>query len=123
MVSAPGPWSGADREAQDAAPAAPDVSPEAQPEYLPRRPAWSPPGNRKLTGRDAAKKREIADRLDAYCARTGLGASARIAAASRGKLAPEIVAEMRERARFPLETWRSLEKALDRLEKGGGPDG
>ena len=72
-----------------------------------------------VTGRGATEKREIADRLDAYCARTGLGAARRVAEASKGKLTQETVRLMKERAPFPLATWRALAKALDRVEEAG----
>ena len=70
-----------------------------------------------ITGSGAAEKQEIVHRLDAYCDRTGRGAVQRVAEASRKKLTRDTVLQMRERGRFPIETWRALGRALDRLEE------
>lgn len=61
-----------------------------------------------ITGRGAAEKQEIVRRL---------GAVQRVAEASRKKLTRDTVLQMRERGRFPIETWRALGRALDRLEE------
>lgn len=62
----------------------------------------------------AQLKRRTLERLEAYATGTRLGATGRVAAAA--KLPNETVARMLERERLPVEQWRRVAAALDKLE-------
>lgn len=62
----------------------------------------------------AQLKRRTLERLETYATGTRLGATGRVAAAA--KLPNETVARMLERERCPIDQWRRVAAALDKLE-------
>lgn len=62
----------------------------------------------------AQLKRRTLERLETYATGTRLGATGRVAAAA--KLPNETVARMLEREKFPIDLWRRVAAALDKLE-------
>lgn len=68
----------------------------------------------------ARLKRRTLERLDAY-ASSRLGATGRVAAAAG--LPNETVARMLERERLPVEMWRRVAAALDKLSEESDHDG
>ena len=67
-------------------------------------------------------KRETADRLAAYRSKWGPGCMGRLAALCGGDVNADKLTRMCDRERFPIETWRQVAAALDKLE-GGCEDG
>lgn len=67
-------------------------------------------------------KRDTADRLVAYRSSQGLGCLGRLAALCGGDVNADKLTRMCERQKFPIETWRQVAAALDKLE-GGNEDG
>lgn len=66
-------------------------------------------------------KRDTADRLVAYRSKWGPGCMGRLAALC-GDVNADKLSRMCDRERFPIETWRLVAAALDKLE-GGSEDG
>ena len=67
-------------------------------------------------------KRETADRLVAYRSKWGPGCMGRLAALCGGDVNADKLTRMCNRERFPVEMWRLVAAALDKLE-GGSEDG
>ena len=67
-------------------------------------------------------KRDTADRLVAYRAKWGPGCMGRLAALCGGDVNADELTRMYNRERFPIEMWRLVAAALDKLE-GGNEDG
>ena len=67
-------------------------------------------------------KRETADRLVAYRSKWGPGCMGRLAALCGGDVNADKLTRMCNRERFPVEMWRLVAAALDKLE-GGREDG
>lgn len=67
-------------------------------------------------------KRETADRLVAYRSKWGPGCMGRLAALCGGDVNADKLTRMCDRERFPIEMWRLVAAALDKLE-GGCEDG
>lgn len=67
-------------------------------------------------------KRDTADRLVAYRSKWGLGCMGRLAALCGGDVNADKLTRMCDREKFPIETWRQVAAALDKLE-GGSEDG
>lgn len=67
-------------------------------------------------------KRETADRLVAYRSKWGPGCMGRLAALCGGDVNADKLTRMCDREKFPIETWRLVAAALDKLE-GGSEDG
>lgn len=67
-------------------------------------------------------KRETADRLVAYRSKWGPGCMGRLAALCGGEVNADKLTRMCDREKFPIETWRQVAAALDKLE-GGCEDG
>lgn len=67
-------------------------------------------------------KRDTADRLVAYRSKWGLGCMGRLAALCGGDVNADKLTRMCDRERFPIEMWRLVAAALDKLE-GGNEDG
>lgn len=61
-------------------------------------------------------KRETADRLMAYRSKWGPGCMGRLAALCGGDVNADKLTRMCDRERFPVETWRQVAAALDKLE-------
>lgn len=61
-------------------------------------------------------KRETADRLVAYRSKWGLGCMGRLAALCGGDVNADKLTRMCDRERFPIEMWRQVAAALDKLE-------
>lgn len=61
-------------------------------------------------------KRETADRLVAYRSKWGPGCMGRLAALCGGDVNADKLTRMCDRERFPVETWRQVVAALDKLE-------
>ena len=61
-------------------------------------------------------KRETADRLVAYRSKWGPGCMGRLAALCGGDVNADKLTRMCDRERFPVETWRQVAAALDKLE-------
>lgn len=66
-------------------------------------------------------KRDTADRLVAYRSKWGPGCMGRLAALC-GDVNADKLSRMCDREKFPIETWRQVAAALDKLE-GGCEDG
>lgn len=62
-------------------------------------------------------KRDTADRLVAYCSKWGPGCMGRLAALC-GDVNADKLTRMCDRERFPIEMWRLVAAALDKLEGG-----
>lgn len=67
-------------------------------------------------------KRDTADRLVAYRSKWGPGCMGRLAALCGGDVNADKLTRMCDRERFPVEMWRKVAAALDKLE-GGNEDG
>ena len=67
-------------------------------------------------------KRDTADRLVAYRSKWGPGCMGRLAALCGGDVNADKLTRMCDRERFPIEMWRQVAAALDKLE-GGNEDG
>lgn len=67
-------------------------------------------------------KRDTADRLVAYRSKWGPGCMGRLAALCGGDVSADKLTRMCDREKFPIETWRQVAAALDKLE-GGSEDG
>ena len=67
-------------------------------------------------------KRDTADRLVAYRSKWGPGCMGRLAALCGGDVNADKLTRMCDRERFPIEMWRLVAAALDKLE-GGNEDG
>lgn len=67
-------------------------------------------------------KRDTADRLVAYRSKWGPGCMGRLAALCGGDVNADKLTRMCDREKFPIETWRQVAAALDKLE-GGDEDG
>ena len=67
-------------------------------------------------------KRDTADRLVACRSKWGLGCMGRLAALCGGDVNADELTRMCDRERFPIEMWRQVAAALDKLE-GGCEDG
>lgn len=67
-------------------------------------------------------KRQTADRLVAYRSKWGPGCMGRLAALCGGDVNADKLTRMCDRERFPIEMWRLVAAALDKLE-GGNEDG
>lgn len=67
-------------------------------------------------------KRDTADRLAAYRSKWGPGCMGRLAALCGGDVNADKLTRMCGRERFPIEMWRLVAAALDKLE-GGNEDG
>lgn len=67
-------------------------------------------------------KRDTADRLVAYRSKWGPGCMGRLAALCGGDVNADKLTRMCDREKFPIETWRQVAAALDKLE-GGSEDG
>lgn len=67
-------------------------------------------------------KRDTADRLLAYRSKWGPGCMGRLATLCGGDVNADKLTRMCDRERFPVETWRLVAAALDKLE-GGNKDG
>lgn len=67
-------------------------------------------------------KRDTADRLVAYRSKWGPGCMGRLAALCGGDVNADKLTRMCDRERFPIEMWRQVAAALDKLE-GGCEDG
>lgn len=68
-------------------------------------------------------KREAADRLVAYRSKWGPGCMGRLAALCGGDVNADKLTRMCDRERFPIEMWRQVAAALDKMEggcEGGG---
>ena len=63
-------------------------------------------------------KRDTADRLVAYRSKWGPGCMGRLAALCGGDVNADKLTRMCDRERFPVETWRLVAAALDKLEGG-----
>ena len=63
-------------------------------------------------------KRETADRLVAYRSKWGPGCMGRLAALCGGDVNADKLTRMCDRERFPIEMWRLVAAALDKLEGG-----
>ena len=63
-------------------------------------------------------KRETADRLVAYRSKWGPGCMGRLAALCGGDVNADKLTRMCDRERFPVEMWRQVAAALDKLEGG-----
>ncbi len=63
-------------------------------------------------------KREAADRLVAYRSKWGPGCMVRLAALCGGDVNADKLTRMCDRERFPIEMWRQVAAALDKLEGG-----
>ena len=61
-------------------------------------------------------KRVTADRLGAYRSKWGPGCMGRLAALCGGDVNADKLTRMCDRERFPVETWRQVAAALDKLE-------
>lgn len=61
-------------------------------------------------------KRDTADRLVAYRSKWGPGCMGRLAALCGGDVNADKLTRMCDRERFPIETWRQVAAALDKLE-------
>ena len=61
-------------------------------------------------------KRDTADRLVAYRSKWGPGCMGRLAALCGGDVNADKLTRMCDRERFPVETWRQVAAALDKLE-------
>ena len=61
-------------------------------------------------------KRDTADRLVAYRSKWGAGCMGRLAALCGGDVNADKLTRMCDRERFPIETWRQVAAALDKLE-------
>lgn len=61
-------------------------------------------------------KRETADRLVAYRSKWGPGCMGRLAALCGGDVNADKLTRMCDRERFPIEMWRLVAAALDKLE-------
>lgn len=67
-------------------------------------------------------KRETADRLVAYRSSQGLGCLGKLERLCGGDVNADKLTRMCDREKFPIETWRQVAAALDKLE-GGSEDG
>lgn len=67
-------------------------------------------------------KRDTADRLVAYRSKWGPGCMGRLAALCGGDVNADKLTRMCDRERFPVEMWRQVAAALEKLE-GGNEDG
>ena len=67
-------------------------------------------------------KRDTADRLVAYRSKWGQGRMGRLAALCGGDVNADKLTRMCDRERFPIEVWRLVAAALEKLE-GGNEDG
>lgn len=67
-------------------------------------------------------KRDTADRLVAYRSKWGPGCMGRLSALCGGDVNADKLTRMCDREKFPIETWRQVAAALDKLE-GGNEDG
>lgn len=67
-------------------------------------------------------KRETADRLVAYRSKWGPGCMGRLSALCGGDVNADKLTRMCGREKFPIETWRQVAAALDKLE-GGNENG
>lgn len=74
------------------------------------------------TSEAARFKRETADRLVAYRSKWGPGCMGRLAALCGDDVNADKLTRMCDRERFPVEMWRQVAAALDKLE-GGSKDG
>lgn len=63
-------------------------------------------------------KRDTADRLVAYRSKWGPGCMGRLAALCGGDVNADKLTRMCGRERFPIEMWRQVAAALDKLEGG-----
>lgn len=63
-------------------------------------------------------KRDTADRLVAYRSKWGPGCMGRLAALCGGDVNADKLTRMCDRERFPVEMWRQVAAALDKLEGG-----
>lgn len=63
-------------------------------------------------------KRDTADRLVAYRSKWGPGCMGRLAALCGGDVNADELTRMYNRERFPIEMWRLVAAALDKLEGG-----
>ena len=63
-------------------------------------------------------KRDTADRLVAYRSKWGPGCMGRLAALCGGDVNADKLARMCDRERFPIEVWRQVAAALEKLEEG-----
>ena len=63
-------------------------------------------------------KRDTADRLVAYRSKWGPGCMGRLAALCGGDVNADKLTRMCDRERFPIEMWRLVAAALDKLEGG-----
>ena len=80
-------------------------------------------GGTVSAARETARfKRDTADRLVAYRSKWGLGCMGRLAALCGGDVNADKLTRMCDRERFPIEMWRLVAAALDKLE-GGNEDG
>ena len=70
-----------------------------------------------FVGKGSGEKRQIFERLTAYCAAHGLGAACKIAKASNGAITDDDVRAMKDGLRVPIQKWRILSAALDWLEE------
>lgn len=61
-------------------------------------------------------KRDTADRLVAYRSKWGPGCMGRLAALCGGDVNADELTRMYNRGRFPIEMWRQVAAALDKLE-------
>ena len=62
-------------------------------------------------------KREAADRLVAYRSKWGPGCMGRLAALCGGDVNADKLTRMCDRERFPIEMWRQVAAALDKMER------
>lgn len=67
-------------------------------------------------------KRDTADAPEAYRSKWGPGCMGRLAALCGGDVNADKLTRMCDREKFPIETWRQVAAALDKLE-GGSEDG
>lgn len=63
-------------------------------------------------------KRDTADRLVAYRSKWGPGCMGRLAVLCGGDVNADKLTRMCDRERFPIEMWRLVAAALDKLEGG-----